>query len=192
MSAYKETDIAFTAIALRHLSGVNLLIANRISGLLEGQRTLPGGTREPSQTLEQCALDEITQETGLTVDPSKLLHFPDYHVGIRGKTGRNLRLHMFLSHYDTDMGLPRRVEETKHSDWSWVSFDNIARLMILGEMHPVILWGGLLENALGYSLLDRLPRKESRALEELLFYMYHPDDCIWYADPDVYKRLNTI
>ena len=190
MSSKKEVDVVFTAIAQQLEAGVEFLIARRLSGVLEGQYTFPGGKRDPGQTLVKCAVSEINEETGLSVLESELTRVPGYHVGLRGKSGRDLRLYLFWCNYHQKMGTPVTREPAKHDAWRFESFDNIARLIIKGEMHPVILFMGMLEDAVGYSPL--LKNDEAQRLTRLLYYMYHPEDAWYYSEPKEYTSLNTI
>jgi mutator protein MutT len=65
--------------------GKILIVEQRVSECLARQWCLPGGTVQRGETLKQCLLREVKEETGLEVEIERLLYVcdriePDVHV----------------------------------------------------------------------------------------------------------------
>jgi 8-oxo-dGTP pyrophosphatase MutT (NUDIX family) len=67
-------------------AGDVLLITRRAPGLRAhaGQWALPGGRRDPGETVEAAALRELREETGLTASPDDILGLLDDYVSRSG------------------------------------------------------------------------------------------------------------
>ena len=75
------------------LVGSNVIIENELDQVLLQKRSsgtwgLPGGLLEVGETLEQTAIREVFEETGLTIEELKLIHTfsgQDYHFVLQNK-----------------------------------------------------------------------------------------------------------
>jgi ADP-ribose pyrophosphatase YjhB (NUDIX family) len=70
-----ETTVRPTAVLIE--DGKMLLLAQRVSRDLARQWSLPGGALRPGETIEQCLLREVAEETGLQVEIQRLLYLCD-------------------------------------------------------------------------------------------------------------------
>ena len=75
------------------LVGSNVIIENELDQVFLQKRSsgtwgLPGGLLEVGETLEQTAIREVFEETGLTIEELKLIHTfsgQDYHFVLQNK-----------------------------------------------------------------------------------------------------------
>ncbi len=89
-----------------------ILILERAAGTLSGAWYLPGGALDPGETLEQCALRELREETGLApTGPLELLSIFPMHV-----YGRD----SFIVSYVCDCEDGEVVISHEHSGSRWV------------------------------------------------------------------------
>ena len=87
--AVDRPDLRQASVALCVLStasGESLVITRRARGLSShaGQWALPGGRRDPGETIEQTALRELAEETGLTLGADAVLGVLDDFVSRSG------------------------------------------------------------------------------------------------------------
>lgn len=89
-----------------------------------GVWALPGGMLEPGESIDQCALREVKEETGLDVDieppADQRDEFMDCVVGVSHHFPRSNHITTWAVTYCMD-GDPKVMEPTKCLEWRWVT-----------------------------------------------------------------------
>jgi 8-oxo-dGTP diphosphatase len=91
MSDYPRIDVTVDVVALAPVDqATHLLVVRRGSPPFEGQWALPGGYLEVDEDLATSAARELSEETGLEVDPSELRQLGAYAAPDRDPRGRTI------------------------------------------------------------------------------------------------------
>jgi len=109
------------------------VVYRRIDGKLEiqliqdryGKISLPKGKMEPGETIEQTALREIVEETGITGQIESLLEIVKYKYNHTAKGAVDKEVHYYLVEA-VDGELQAQIEEIRGVEW--VSPDDAIRL----------------------------------------------------------------
>jgi 8-oxo-dGTP diphosphatase len=59
-------------------SGSEMLVIKRLCDPYKGEYALPGGNLNPNETLEQCGVRELREETGIAIEACNLVHVNNY------------------------------------------------------------------------------------------------------------------
>ncbi len=88
------------------------LITQRMPGdSFGGYWELPGGKKEPNESLEECVIRELKEELGIEVSIKTFYKIVNYHY-----PNRDVRLNIFLC--GVKSGVPQKIEV---ADFAWVS-----------------------------------------------------------------------
>jgi 8-oxo-dGTP diphosphatase len=88
---YPRIDVTVDVVALAPVDGeLHLLVVRRGNPPFEGQWALPGGYLEVDEDLATSAARELSEETGLDVDPSDLRQLGAYGAPDRDPRGRTI------------------------------------------------------------------------------------------------------
>ncbi len=91
----------------------------------------PGGKLDPGETVEDCAVREVLEETGLNVaNPRKALVYTDDHFKDQGK--------QFITVYvlaDYVSGEAQIIEPDKAEQWEWFGWDDLPQPLFLTIEH---------------------------------------------------------
>lgn len=96
--------------ALIYENGLYLITQRKPEDSFGGYWELPGGKKEPNETLEQCVMREMTEELGIEVTIRKFYKIVNYHY-----PNRYVRLNIFLCGLKS--GVPQLIEV---ADFAWV------------------------------------------------------------------------
>jgi len=94
------------------------LIGKRKGSLDAGCWGLPGGHLEPNETIEECAVREVFEETGLKITVEKHLGFTDDNYVVENK--RYLTFFVIAELTDPANVQPQLMEPEKCEEWKWV------------------------------------------------------------------------
>ena len=110
-----------------------LLFGKRVGSHGYGVWSPPGGKLDRGETVEECAVRETLEETGLALkNPRKATVFTDDHWRDEGKH--------FVTVYivgEAPAGDPKVTEPDKMVDWQWVSWDDLPEPLFLTIRHLV-------------------------------------------------------
>ena len=95
MSDRSYPDRPFLAVSAAIIRDGRVLIVRRANPPAHGLYTLPGGVVEVGETLTEALKREITEETGLTIEPVALAGHRE--VIVRGDDGRTARHFVILA-----------------------------------------------------------------------------------------------
>lgn len=124
---------------------LSLLLIKRGGHPYKGCWALPGGFLEPTETVEECALREVTEETGIT--PSSILP-----VGVFSEPGRDPRgwiiSNAFASVIGEELIKERAGDDAAEAAWFDVTFDCADNgVYVLELKHGDVKMSALLEEA---------------------------------------------
>lgn len=98
----------------------HFLIGKRLNAHGAGTYALPGGHLEFGETLEQCAIREVMEETGLKVSNMRFLTATNDYMPADGK--HYVTLYMVCSRDNND-NEPSNTEPDKCEGWEWASWE---------------------------------------------------------------------
>lgn len=114
-------DVAVFTVSAR--TSLSILLIKRGNPPFKDRWALPGGFMEPGETVEECAMRELYEETGIV--PESL--FP---VGVFSAPGRDPRgwtiSNSFACAYCTQKGAAVSGDDAKEAAWFDVTFDRVA------------------------------------------------------------------
>jgi len=115
-----------TACSVIVQDGDKILLIKRGKEPLMGHWSLPGGSQEPGETLETCAIRELLEETGLQADSVSFARVRD-RMGHKedGTLGHHYVLATFL--VEAYSGEARAGDDA--ADLGWFTFSEMANLL---------------------------------------------------------------
>lgn len=130
--------------------GVGVLLFNEKEELLLGKRVCdhgartwgpPGGHLEFGETLENCAVREVLEETGMRIDDPVFCALTNSIFEEEGAHYVSLFMKVLLE----DDQIPRVCEPDKTQEWRWFSQDNLpsSLFMPLQQLLDRFGYGGL-------------------------------------------------
>ncbi|MEX0932832.1 MAG: NUDIX domain-containing protein [Candidatus Pacearchaeota archaeon] len=109
------------------LKNEEVLIGKRKSEHGKNTWGFPGGKLKCRESLEECAIREVREETGLKVELLKnesIVATDDYFPG-----GKHYQTYFLRARYTS--GTPRVMEPDKIYEWKWFSWDNLPSPLFL-------------------------------------------------------------
>lgn len=103
--------------------------------LKNGRTQFPGGHVEPCELCLTAAVRELREETGLRIDPARMVHIC-HAVPSVGYTGEHYLGCTFMVELKNDEVIPANPEPDKHTSWIWMEPTAFAR-------QPAVLAGSL-------------------------------------------------
>lgn len=98
------------------------LLSKRKGSHCAGKYALPGGHLEFGETLEECCVREVFEETRLTIDKIEIWGYSENIFDDPNKGPLHYVTHYFRA--DVIGGILKNMEPEKHSDWKWFFPDN--------------------------------------------------------------------
>ncbi len=96
-----------------------------------GVWALPGGNLENNETIAECAVREVKEETGLDVEVTRIGDFMDCVLGVSHiltRTPPINHLAMWVGAKCVDSEQPRVMEPDKCVEWRWVTYQDLLTL----------------------------------------------------------------
>jgi len=115
------------------------LIAERLSGLLRGNATFPGGTLLSGERPKRGAIRETREETGLVFDETSVIP-AQQNPSIERWMGAFHNVYLYFG-FVKDSRRAKHVETSKLSRWLAVDEEELIRLVERGKIHSFILNG---------------------------------------------------
>jgi ADP-ribose pyrophosphatase YjhB (NUDIX family) len=125
MSDRSYPERPFLAVSAAIIRNGRVLIVRRANPPAHGLYTLPGGVVESGETLIEAVKREVSEETGLTIEPVALAgHREVIMPGKEGRAERNFVILAFVARWLA--GAPSLNEEL--ADAQWLLPDDLAGL----------------------------------------------------------------
>ncbi len=99
-----------------------ILLCKRKSKHGEGTYSIPGGSVDLGEKIEECAFREIYEETGITIKSTKFIGVTN-NIKTFEKEGMHSVSMIFYS--NNFIGEPVLKEPSKHESWGWYDIINI-------------------------------------------------------------------
>ena len=111
-------DNACNILVIREKNGIKeILLSRKYTKKGEpGSYTVPGGKQEENESLEQCAIRELSEETGLQLFKSN----PVSLYWTKQPTTRTFSVGVLAQKWS---GIPKTREPKKHVGWDWFNLD---------------------------------------------------------------------
>lgn len=116
-------QIPRVGVAVIIIKDDTVLIGHRITSHGAGTWQFPGGHLEFGESLEECAIREVQEETGLAIINIKQAAFTNDIFETEQK--HYVTLFMMANYVS---GEPKVMEPEKCSEWKWVSWDELQQI----------------------------------------------------------------
>ena len=120
------------AIIVRH---EKVLVVRRATPPLKGDWSIPGGLVETGETTRQAVVREISEETGLTIEPIELIEV--FERILRDRDSR-VQYHFVVIDYLCRIVSGASRPGSDVSEIRWAQFDDLEALRITPETRNVI------------------------------------------------------
>ncbi len=107
-------------VAVIILKDHKVLLGKRKTSHGDGTWALPGGHLEFNETIEDCAIREVFEETGLFI---KNIRYGTFTNDIFSKDQKHYVTLFVISEYDH--GIPKLKEPDKCHEWGWFSWNSL-------------------------------------------------------------------
>ena len=125
--------------------GAEFLLGRRRTRLEEGRFSPPGGKQEEGENLLRCAVRELEEETGLSIEPTDLVLICGGEQRFL-KTGAIFDYEGFLVTWRPEMEEPQNLESEKHGPWEWLRREEMEDFLARDELSASaeLMWKGFL------------------------------------------------
>ena len=110
-----------------------LLIGTRREEHGCGALSVPGGHLEFGETIEECALRELKEETGMTAKREDVSVITLSNQPVTGAHYVNIGVLI-----KNPIGDPQEAAPEEHGDWRWVGLDELSKLNLYSMILPTI------------------------------------------------------
>lgn len=121
-------------------SGDRVLLVKRARPPFEGYWSLPGGSVELGETVEQALHREIGEETSLQVESLRFLGYAD---AIEWDADGKVRLHYIMLYFEAAVRDESARPGDDASDLRWVSPDEARRELVTDSVLRCLAWVGI-------------------------------------------------
>jgi ADP-ribose pyrophosphatase YjhB (NUDIX family) len=110
-------DRPFLAVSAAIIRDGRVLIARRAKGASTGVFTLPGGVVEAGETLHEAVIREISEETGIAIEPVALAGHREFIArDPQGRVQRHFIIMCFAARWISGEGVPA-LDELSELRW---------------------------------------------------------------------------
>ena len=110
-------DRPFLAVSAAIIRDGRVLIARRAKGASTGVWTMPGGVVEAGETLHEAVIREISEETGIAIEPVALAGHREFITrDASGRVERHFVIMCFAARWISGEGVPA-LEELSELRW---------------------------------------------------------------------------
>ncbi len=106
-----------------------VLLTRRPAPPLRDRNEFPGGHREPGESLEECVVREVREETALEVVCGELLDFQDVEVSWG---------HLQLSFFECRLEKPGQIPANTEHQPRWVPIEDLPNLELPVPNQPLV------------------------------------------------------
>jgi 8-oxo-dGTP diphosphatase len=106
-------------VTREHENRRQLLLSLRLAGYRSGTYMLPGGKQRPEESLQECAVRELWEETGIRILKSRPVSL---HIRRPPGKPRVLSVGVLVEDYE---GEPQRREPSQNTAWQWFDLDKL-------------------------------------------------------------------
>jgi len=125
-----EKDRPKVGVGVLVVKNGRVLFGKRKNAHGEGSWCFPGGHLERGESVEDCAIREVLEETGLSI---KNLRFGPYTNDIFKKEDKHY-VTLFIT-ADYDSGELKLMEPEKCERWDWFDWEELPRPLFLPEQN---------------------------------------------------------
>lgn len=165
----KAPSVGVGVFAFRRGSG-EFLYAKRLAGRGKGTLAIPGGRVDPGESLVECGLREMYEETGI------LATEPMIFDSVEELIFNRLHITFFMGAVVEDY-IPPNPEPNLHGNWSWINWPDFAYFGLKGS--------GLNLFGPNQKLIDRYVEQHNiRTNNDLINVIRScaPNNMKWYRD----------
>jgi len=122
------------AVALFNKKNELLILKKQPNKAQGGKWGLPAGKPEPGENLQQTAIREVKEETGLSVDPA-LLYYVDRKV-FNYKAPGEYAIEVF--YVTKALSWQVVINEAEHSEYKWVAYKGLQQVDLIDDTIDII------------------------------------------------------